>query len=342
MAKHGIRELSKISCNRLICLAAPRALGEIAVMATLQTIGILGGGAWGTALAQTQALAGRPVTLWARNAAATAEINTARTNEAYLPGIALAPTITATTSLDDGARADILLLVAPAQQARIVARQLRPLLGARQVVVICAKGIEQASGHLLGRVLAEELPGIPLAVLSGPGFASDVARGLPAALTLGCRDEALGQALAARLSHPQFRLYWSSDTTGVELGGAVKNVLGIAAGILDGKQLGGSAHADTLMGLSGLGDLILTCGSAQSRNMSLGRALGEGRTLAEILGTRRAVTEGVFTAAAVKRLAAGHGVDMPICNGVAAILEGTLSVDTAIQALLQRPLKAED
>lgn len=332
-------------------------------MATLQTIGILGGGAWGTALAQTQALAGRPVTLWARNAAATAEINAARTNEAYLPGIALAPTITATTSLDDGARADILLLVAPAQQARIVARQLRSLLGARQVVVICAKGIEQASGHLLGRVLAEELPGIPLAVLSGPGFASDVARGLPAALTLGCRDEALGQALAARLSHPQFRLYWSSDTTGVELGGAVKNVLGIAAGILDGKQLGGSAHAalvtrgfaelrrladalgarpDTLMGLSGLGDLILTCGSAQSRNMSLGRALGEGRALAEILGTRRAVTEGVFTAAAVKRLAAGHGVDMPICNGVAAILEGTLSVDTAIQALLQRPLKAED
>lgn len=329
----------------------------------LETISVLGGGAWGTALAQTQALGARPVTLWARNAAAVDEINSHHTNAGYLPGIALDPRLSATTDLAAAARAEILLLVAPAQQARVVAKQLRPLLSSNQVVVICAKGIEQASGELLGRVLGAELPGIPLAVLSGPGFASDVARGLPAALTLACRDEALGKALAGRLSHPQFRLYWTSDTTGVELGGSVKNVLGIAAGILDGKKLGGSAHAalvtrgfaelrrlgealgarpETLMGLSGLGDLILTCGSPVSRNMSLGRALGEGLTLAEILGSRRAVTEGVYTAAAVKRLAAQHRVDMPICAGVAAILEGTLSVDIAIQALLQRPLKAED
>jgi glycerol-3-phosphate dehydrogenase (NAD(P)+) len=216
---------------------------------------------------------------------------------------------------------------------------------------------------LLGAVFAAKLPGIPLAVLSGPGFAGDVARGLPAALTLAAADETLGRALAELLSHPEFRLYWSSDTTGVELGGAVKNVLGIAAGILDGKQLGGSAHAalvsrgfaelrrlgeaigargDTLMGLSGLGDVILTCGSAQSRNMSLGRALGQGQTLVDILASRRAVTEGVTTATAVKRLAAKHGIDMPICHAVSAVLEGELSVDDAITGLLQRPLKAED
>ena len=332
-------------------------------MMALETIAVLGGGAWGTALAQVQARHDRPVTLWARNPSAIHEINERHTNAAYLPGITLAPGLTATPNLTDAARADIVLLVAPAQQARAVAIQLRPHLKPAQVLVICAKGIEQQSGHLLGHVLAEELPGIPLAVLSGPGFAGDVARGLPAALTLAARDETLGRALAERLSHPEFRLYWSSDTTGVELGGAVKNVLGIAAGILDGKKLGGSAHAalvtrgfaelrrlgeaigargDTLMGLSGLGDLILTCGSAQSRNMSLGRALGEGQSLAQILSARRAVTEGVYTATAVKRLAREHAIDMPICRAVCDILDGAVSVDAAISALLQRPLKAED
>jgi glycerol-3-phosphate dehydrogenase (NAD(P)+) len=329
----------------------------------LHSVAVLGGGAWGTALAQTQALAGRPVTLWVRNAASVADIDRCRVNEAYLPGIALDHGLQATSDLQAAAQHDILLLVAPAQQLRGLAIQLRPLVTERQVMVICAKGIEQDSGHLLGQVLGAELPGIPLAVLSGPGFAADVARGLPAALTLGCRDQALGHDLAVRLSHPQFRLYWTADTTGVELGGAVKNVLGIAAGILDGKKLGGSAHAalvtrgfaelrrladgmgarpETLMGLSGLGDLILTCGSAQSRNMSLGRALGEGRSLADILGTRRAVTEGVYTAAAVSTLATALGIDMPICQAVARILDGTVSVETAIAALLQRPLKAED
>jgi glycerol-3-phosphate dehydrogenase (NAD(P)+) len=329
----------------------------------LETLAVAGGGAWGTALAQTQTRAGGPVTLWARNAAAVAEINASHTNAAYLPGATLDARLTATTDLAEAARADIILLAAPAQQSRALAVQLRPLLTPAQAIVICAKGIEQATGHLLGRVLAEELPGIPLAVLSGPGFAADIVRGLPAALTLGCRDEALGRALAARMSHPLFRLYWSADTTGVELGGAVKNVLGIAAGIIDGKQLGGSAHAalvtrgfaelrrlgdalgargDTLMGLSGLGDLILTCGSAQSRNMSLGRALGQGRSLAEILGSRTAVTEGVYTAAAVNRLAREHAIEMPICHAVGAILDGTTTVDAAIAALLQRPLKAED
>ena len=332
-------------------------------MPAFETIGVLGGGAWGTALAQTEARAGRPVILWARNASAVEEINSRHTNSSYLPNISLDPRLRATGNLEVAARCDIILMVAPAQQARAVAKLLQPMLQPRQVLVNCAKGIEQQSGRLLCAVFAEELPGIPLAVLSGPGFASDVARGLPAALTLGCRDEAMGRALAGRLSHPEFRLYWTSDTTGVELGGSVKNVLGIAAGILEGKKLGGSAHAalvsrgfaelrrlgeaigarsETLMGLSGLGDLILTCGSAQSRNMSLGRALGQGQSLAEILGTRRAVTEGIYTAAAVKRLAAEHGIEMPICRAVSDILDGALTVDAAISRLLQRPLKAED
>lgn len=329
----------------------------------LETLAVLGGGAWGTALAQAQARHGCSITLWARNPATVHDVNANHTNAAYLPGFVLDAHLTASTNLVQAASADIVMMVAPAQQARALAVQLRPLMTPAQVLVICAKGIEQHSGQLLGAVFAEELPGIPLAVLSGPGFATDVAAGLPAALTLATRDEPLGRALAERLSHPEFRLYWSSDTTGVELGGAVKNVLGIAAGILDGKKLGGSAHAalvsrgfaelrrlgealgargDTLMGLSGLGDLILTCGSAQSRNMSLGRALGQGQPLAEILSSRRAVTEGVATAAAVKRLARAHAIDMPICRAVADILDGAISVDGAIAGLLQRPLKAED
>jgi glycerol-3-phosphate dehydrogenase (NAD(P)+) len=199
--------------------------------------------------------------------------------------------------------------------------------------------------------------------LTGPSFASDVARGLPAALTLACHDEALGRALASSLASRQMRLYWSNDVTGAELGGAVKNVLAIAAGMVEGRGLGASAHAaivtrgfaelrrfgeamgarpETLLGLSGLGDLILTCGSPQSRNMSLGRALGEGRTLADVLGSRSSVTEGVYTAAALVRLARAKSVDMPIAEAVHGIIEGRLTVDEAITALMQRPLKAED
>jgi len=228
--------------------------------------------------------------------------------------------------------------------------------------VLCAKGLEQASGKLLGEVLAETVPQATLAVLSGPSFAADVARGLPAALTLACAEEALGEALAAALGSRSLRIYWSSDTIGVQLGGAVKNVLAIAAGIVDGRGLGASAHAalvtrgfaelrrfadafgarpETLMGLSGLGDLLLTCGSAQSRNMSLGRALGQGQTLAAVLGSRRSVAEGVYTSAAVARVAAAKGIDMPICTAVNAIVEGRLTVDGAIEALMSRPQRAE-
>ena len=329
---------------------------------TFDSVGVIGGGAWGTALAQTLRLAGRQVRLWVREAEVAADINASHTNSAFLPGVTLDPGLGATAELGDVTAQDVVLMVAPAQHVRSVAGALAPHLPAGKPVVLCAKGLEQATGKLLGQVLTETIPHATQAVLSGPSFAADVARGLPAALTLAIADEALGQALATALGSRTLRIYWSSDTTGVQLGGAVKNVLAIAAGIVDGKGLGASAHAalvtrgfaelrrfgealgaraDTLMGLSGLGDLLLTCGSAQSRNMSLGRALGQGQTLASVLGSRRSVAEGVYTAAAVAKVAADKGVDMPICQAVSAIVAGKLTVDAAIEGLLSRPQRAE-
>jgi len=328
----------------------------------LDSIGVIGGGAWGTALAQTLRLAGRDVLLWARETDVADDINTRHVNATFLPGVALDDALRATTDLTEIAHADASLMVAPAQHVRTVATTLKPHLKSGQPVVNCAKGIERATGKLMGQVLAESLPDALLAALSGPSFAADVARGLPTALTIACDPEDMGRGLAQALGYRHFRLYWSRDRLGVEIGGAVKNVLAIAAGIVAGKALGASAHAalvargfaelrrfgealgaeaETLMGLSGLGDLILTCGSPQSRNMSLGRALGEGRTLDEILGTRRAVTEGVWTAAAVVKLARAKGVEMPIAEAVHAIVEGHAEVDDAIAALLSRPFKAE-
>jgi glycerol-3-phosphate dehydrogenase (NAD(P)+) len=326
-------------------------------------IGILGGGAWGTALAETLCRAGRDVRLWARNAAVVADINANRQNTAYLPGVSLHAALGATTQLDHVAQRDVLLLVTPAQQTRSMAAALAPLIKPGTPVVLCSKGIEQASGLALSEVMATALPAARVAVLSGPSFANDVVRGLPAALTLATADAALGQQLSETIGYRNFRLYWSNDIRGVELGGSLKNVLAIAAGILDGKGLGASAHAamvtrgfaemrrfgeafgarpETLQGLSGLGDLLLTCGSPQSRNMSLGRALGQGQSLADILAARSSVSEGIYTAAAVARLAAERGLDMPISTAVAAIVAGTVPVDTAINHLLARPFKAED
>ena len=266
--------------------------------------------------------------LWAREAEVVAEINAGHANTAFLPGVALDAGLArhdrpcryrrAGRGADGGAGA---------ARARHRGRARRHLPTGKPVV-ICAKGLEQATGKLLGEVLAETLPQATQAVLSGPSFAADVARGLPAALTLATADEALGQTLANALGYRHLRIYWSSDVIGVQLGGAVKNVLAIAAGIVEGRGLGASAHAalvtrgfaelrrfgealgarpETLMGLSGLGDLLLTCGSPQSRNMSLGRALGQGQTLEAVLGSRRSVAEGVYTAAAVARVAAEQG-----------------------------------
>jgi glycerol-3-phosphate dehydrogenase (NAD(P)+) len=327
-----------------------------------QSIGVIGAGAWGTALAQTARLAGRDVLLWGREAEVVEDINARHVNTAFLPGVALDPQLQATTDLAALITSDAILMVAPAQHVRAVGSELARHLPPDKPVVICAKGLEQATGKLMGTVLGEVLPQARLAALSGPSFAADVARGLPAALTLACINESVGQGLAQALGYRHFRLYWSNDLTGVQLGGALKNVLAIAAGIVDGRQLGASAHAalvtrgfaemqrfgaklgaqaGTLMGLSGLGDLLLTCGSPQSRNMSLGRALGQGQSLQAVLGSRRSVAEGVFTAAAITKVAGQLGVEMPICEAVHAIVEGTASVDDAISGLLARPFKAE-
>ena len=331
-------------------------------MATIRSIGVIGAGAWGTALAQTARLAGRDVTIWAREPEVVTEINTRHTNAVFLPGVPLDAGLRATSDFAQIAGHDAILMVAPAQHVRAVAAELARHLTPAKPVVICAKGLEQATGKLMGTVLAEALPAATQAVLSGPSFAADVARGLPAALTLATADEAVGQLLAEAIGYRNFRLYWSSDCVGVELGGALKNVLAIAAGIVDGRALGASAHAalvtrgfaemrrfgaalgarpETLAGLSGLGDLLLTCGSPQSRNMSLGRALGQGQKLADVLGARRSVAEGVFTAAAVTKVAREKGVEMPIAEAVHAIVEGRLEVDAAIAGLLARPFRAE-
>ncbi len=327
-----------------------------------QHIGILGGGAWGTALAQSARSAGRTVTLWAHEPETVSEINSHHTNAVFLPGVALDPAIVATTKAQEAAVADLILFVAPAQFVRSVAKEIAPHIAPRTPVVICAKGFEESSHEFMSEVLQEVLPQARVAVLSGPSFASEVARNLPTALTLACEDKGLGAELMAALAHRGFRLYWTGDIVGAQVGGAVKNVLAIATGIVEGRQLGRNAHAalstrgfaelvrlgmklggrfETLTGLSGLGDMILTCSSAQSRNMSLGVALGQGQALADILGARKAVTEGVYSAGAVVALAEQHGVEMPIAEAVHHVVKGHWSVDDAIEALLTRPLRAE-
>ena len=328
----------------------------------LQSVGIVGAGAWGTALATTSRRAGRDVLLWAYEPQTLADVNHNHRNEVYLPGVALDPAIEATGRLNEVANCDLLLIATPAQHAREIAEELAPYLKAGQPLVICSKGLEQATGMLISQVLAEVAPGCEIAVLSGPSFAAEVARGLPAAVTLATAEEGHGRALSYALSHMPFRCYWSDDVIGAEIGGAVKNVYAIAAGIVAGKTLGASAHAalvtrgfaemmrfgaalgarrETLTGLSGLGDLVLTCGSLQSRNMSLGIELGQGKSLKEALGNRPTVTEGVYTASALVEMAAARGIDMPIAQAVHAVISGLATVDEAIEALLARPLRAE-
>lgn len=327
-----------------------------------ETIGIIGGGAWGTALAQSAHRAGRTPLLWAYEPETIMDINDNRQNRTYLPGVTLDRAVRATGKLQEVAACDALLLVSPAQHVRELASELAAHLPGPRPIVICAKGIEYTTHKLLSEVIGEVLPEAPAAVLSGPSFAAEVARGLPAALTLASADEALGQGLAHALGHTGFRLYWSDDIVGAQVGGAVKNVLALAAGIVMGKELGNNAHAamvtrgfaeivrlgqalggraETMTGLSGLGDLILTCSSEQSRNMSLGMALGQGRRMEDVLGARKSVSEGVYTASAVAELAKEHGLDLPICEGVHKVVSGEASVDEAIEGLLARPFRAE-
>lgn len=321
-------------------------------------LGVIGGGAWGTALAQVAAAGGREVLLWALEREVVDAINTAHANPVYLPGAALAPTIRATGAIGELAECDALLVVTPAQHVRSVLASL----DTRAPLVLCAKGIEAGTRRLMSEVAAEASPGAPIAVLSGPTFAHEVAAGLPTAVTLACEDGDVGAALARRLALPAFRPYRSTDVIGAEIGGAVKNVLAIACGVVEGRGLGQNARAalisrgfaemtrfglargarpETLAGLSGLGDLVLTCSSISSRNFSLGKGLGEGRSAAEMLADRRTVAEGAFTAPVLREAAAEAGVEMPIVDAVCALLGGSGGVDQIVGALLARPLRSE-
>lgn len=330
---------------------------------TFTHAGVIGAGAWGTALAQVCARAGLRVTLQAREAEVVAAIADRHENAVFLPGIRLDDAVVATADMAALAACDLILAVAPAQHLRSALAALAPHLRPGAPVVLCSKGVEQGSLKLMTQVAAEVLPDARLAVLSGPSFAGEVARGLPTAVTLACEDEDLGRAISEAIAIPAFRPYQATDMIGAEAGGAVKNVLAIACGIVEGKGLGRSAHAalitrgfaeltrlavalggraETVAGLCGLGDLVLTCSSPQSRNMSVGLALGGGQTLEEALAGKVSVAEGVASAPAVRALARSLGVETPICEAVAAILAGEVAVDAAILGLLSRPLKSED
>ncbi len=326
-------------------------------------IGIVGAGAWGTALSQVAAAAGRETLVYSRNRACVDAINTGHANPYYLPKITLDPAIRATTDPAELAGwASAVLLVTPAQAARETATVLAAHLDPGIPVVICCKGLQQPDGSLLSDVIAAALPQSPIAVLSGPNFAAEVARHLPAATTLACRDLALGEALAHALRTATFRPYFSGDIVGVQIGGAVKNVIAIACGICDGRRYGENARAalltrglaeitrlavalggdeTTMRGLAGLGDLSLSCTSKSSRNYALGQALGGGAGLSSLLAGRRTVAEGVYTASAVVNLAAGLGVEVPISAAVSAVLNHGADLGATIGALLTRPLRRE-
>ena len=320
-------------------------------------IGVIGGGAWGTALAQVAAANGEPVMLWAREHAVVTAINLAHENTTFLPGVALSPSVRATGELGDLNACDAWLIVTPAQHLRA---SLMALPQGHRPLVLCAKGIEAGTMALMSDIAAELHPKAPVAVLSGPTFAAEVAKGLPTAVTLACSDEAAGRALAQRLARPTFRPYASDDVTGAEIGGAVKNVLAIACGVVAGRQLGENARAaliargfaemvrygvarggraETLSGLSGLGDLVLTCSSTASRNFSLGVGLGEGKPAALLLGGQT-VAEGAFTAPVLQASARAMGVAMPVVDAVCALLAGD-PPDAVVQNLLSRPLRGE-
>jgi glycerol-3-phosphate dehydrogenase (NAD(P)+) len=328
---------------------------------TFDRIAVLGGGAWGTALANVTARAGRSVTLWEYDAANADQLIKQRESR-YLPGVRIEDGINVTRDLAEAARAEAILLVVPAQAMRSVCKSLGAAVAPRTPVIACAKGIENGTQKFMTEVIVECAPNVTPAILSGPSFASDVARGLPTAVTLAAQDETLAAGLAQALASRSFRPYQSSDVRGVEIGGAAKNVLAIASGIVTGRGLGASAQAalttrgfaelvrfgraygaktETMMGLSGLGDLLLTCSSPQSRNFSFGINLGKGLATKDIHG-KTGLAEGAFTAPVLVEMAREKQVDMPIAAAIAAVLVGQMSVDEAIESLLARPLRTEE
>ncbi|MEZ5839161.1 MAG: NAD(P)H-dependent glycerol-3-phosphate dehydrogenase [Hyphomicrobiales bacterium] len=331
-------------------------------MGGFNKIAVIGGGSWGTALATVAARAGRDTVLWARRDDVVRAINERHENERALPGIALDEGVRATADIGVVAEADAILLVTPAQTTREVTEGLAALVRPGTPVVLCAKGIERETGKLLSEIIAETLPMAVPAVLSGPSFATDVARNLPTAVTVAAGDLTLARALSVALSHAMFRPYASSDIVGVQVGGALKNVLAIGCGIVAGRGLGASAqaaltargftelsrlaqtygvHAETLTGLSCLGDLVLTCSTPQSRNFSFGIALGRGASVAELLAEGRALAEGAKTASVAVRIAKERSIEIPISMAVEAVIEGRITVDEAVAGLMSRPLKSE-
>jgi glycerol-3-phosphate dehydrogenase (NAD(P)+) len=343
---------------RLVLARVPGSRGD-----RVKQLAVIGAGGWGTALAIVARRAGLIPVLWARDPDVVAAVNLRHENRTYLPGIALDPAVTATGDMRAAvADADAALLVVPAQFLRGVLADLRRVLPHGLPLLHCAKGIEAGSLALMSQIGAELLPASPFAVLSGPSFAAEVARGLPTAVTVASADATLGERFMAALGSSHFRPYLSSDPIGAEIGGAVKNVVAIACGIVVGRGLGDNAraalitrglaemvrlgvsqgaHAETFRGLSGLGDLVLTCSAAQSRNHALGLALGQGQSLDDALGGRRSVVEGVATAAAVTGLAARFEIEMPISEAVDTVLHRGVPIDAMTDRLLRRPYRAE-
>lgn len=332
-------------------------------MTEFQHFGVIGGGAWGTALATALLRAGRDVTIWAREPEVAESINQRNENETYLPNVKLDPKLKATNELKDMAGCQAWLLVSPVQHSAALCQQLAAIGADKNTpIVLCSKGIEKDTFRFPSAIVQEALPTHPIAVLSGPSFANEVAQNQPTAVTLACADEQLGTALCQAIGSRTFRPYTSSDIIGVQLGGAIKNVLAVATGIAAGCKMGENARAalitrglaemmrfgvilgakqETLMGLSGQGDLVLTCSSMQSRNMSLGFSLGKGKKLAAIIGERNSVAEGVPTAAAAAQVARNKNIEMPIVMAVDAVLNQGANVQETITTLLSRPFKAE-
>jgi glycerol-3-phosphate dehydrogenase (NAD(P)+) len=322
---------------------------------TIEKLAVIGGGAWGTALAQVAATGGRETLLWALEDDVVTAINRTHENPVYLKGLKLDPAIRATGDFSALADADAWIVVTPAQHMRtVLGRSPCPTMP----LVLCSKGIEESSGKLLHEVAHEVCPSSPVAVLSGPTFAHEVAAGLPTAVTLACEDRALGEALRARINLPAFRTYCTDDVAGAEVGGAVKNVLAIACGVAEGRGLGQNARAaliargfaemtrfgvamggrrETLAGLSGLGDLVLTCSSTASRNFSLGVAIGQGKNAAELMKDRRTVAEGAHTAPVLHRIAIERDIDMPLVAAVVELLSGEVGIDELLTTMLSRP-----
>lgn len=328
----------------------------------MDRVNVIGAGAFGTSLAIAVARTGRPVSLWCRNPEQARTLNDERENVRYLAGIELPDNLNATSDLAHVLEADILLNVVPAQHVRGNLQLLKPHLKKETALILCAKGIEQPTGLMMSEVLKEILPGHPFGILSGPNFAREIAQGLPSATTLATSFDEWGARMVSAVGLPTFRPYVTDDVTGAQMGGAIKNVLAIACGIVAGANFGENARAalitrgmaeilrlgeklggraETLMGLSGLGDLVLSCSSSTSRNFSLGQALGAGQSLTEILKTRNSVTEGVHTAAALCHMAEKHKIEMPICAAVNKILNEGASVTKVVEELLARPFRDE-